>query len=76
MPNHEFMRELRRAVPWPKVPFGLPSPAWLARVGASLLRTDPDIALYGRYVASRRLAEEGFRFDFPTLPEALRDLYA
>lgn len=23
--NREFMRVLRRAVPWPKVPFGLPA---------------------------------------------------
>ena len=72
--NAEFMRELRRAV---GMPIGLPSPAWLVRIAAPLImRTDPELAIYGRYCVSRRLAEEGFEFLFPTLAEALRDLYA
>ncbi|MFM8290369.1 MAG: DUF1731 domain-containing protein [Planctomycetia bacterium] len=29
------------------------------------------MALYGRYVSSRRLREEGFSFAYPTLPAAL-----
>lgn len=70
--NAEFMRTLRRAVPWPKVPLGLPAFAWMVRIGAPLvLRTDPEIALYGRYVTSSRLAREGFTFTYPRLPEAL-----
>ena len=56
--NAEFMRELRKAV---GAPIGLPSPAFLVRIGAGLvLRTDPELALYGRYVVSRRLKEENF----------------
>ncbi len=71
--NAEFMRELRRAV---GMPIGLPSPAWLVRIAAPLLlRTDPELAIYGRYCVSRRLAEEGFEFRFPTLRDALQDLY-
>lgn len=70
--NAEFMRELRRAVPWPKLPLAVPALAWMVRIGAPLvLRTDPEIALYGRYVVSRRLAEEGFHFRHPRLPGAL-----
>lgn len=70
----EFMKELRRAI---GMPIGLPSPAWLVRIGVRfLLRTDPDLALYGRYVVSNRLHEEGFEFQFPHLSEALADLYA
>lgn len=70
--NAEFMRGLRQAVPWPKVPLALPAFAWMVRVGAPLLlRTDPELPLYGRYVVSRRLAEEGFAFRYPQLPEAL-----
>jgi NAD dependent epimerase/dehydratase family enzyme len=34
----------------------------------------PELALYGRYVVSQRLEDEGFEFGFPTLPEALKDL--
>lgn len=68
----EFMRELRRAV---GMPLGLPAPAWLVRLGAKwLLRTDPDLALYGRYVVSARLAAEGFEWQFPQLRAALEDL--
>lgn len=70
--QREFMRELRRAV---GVPIGLPATPWMVRLGAKwLLRTDPDLALYGRYVVSTRLKEEGFEFQFPHLREALHEL--
>lgn len=70
--NAEFMRELKKAV---SAPVGLPAPAFLVRIGAGLvLRTDPELALYGRYVVSRRLKEETFEFKFPMLGDALRDL--
>jgi uncharacterized protein (TIGR01777 family) len=72
--NREFMRELRAAV---RMPIGLPAAAWMVRLAAPLLlRTDPELALYGRYVVSRRLAREGFEFRFPHVREALRDLFA
>jgi hypothetical protein len=73
VPNAEFMRELRRAL---KVSVGLPAARWQVRLGAPLfLRTDPELALYGRYCVSRRLSEEGFHFEYPDLPGALRDLF-
>lgn len=72
--QREFMRELRRSL---RVPIGLPAPAWLVRLGAPLvLRTDPELAIYGRYVISRRLETEGFKFQFPRLREALESLAA
>jgi len=40
-----------------------------------LLRTDPELALYGRFVVSRRLEDEGFEFQQPKLREALQDLF-
>ena len=59
------------------MPIGLPTLEWMVRIGAPLiLRTDPELALYGRYVVSKRLAEEGFEFQFPKLESALRDLCA
>jgi uncharacterized protein (TIGR01777 family) len=68
----DFMRELRRAV---NMPLGLPSFSWMVRIAAPLLlRTDPELVLYGRYVISKRLEDEGFEFHFPQLREALRDL--
>ena len=75
--NSDFMRSLRRAVPGPKVPLALPAFAWMVRIGAPiLLRTDPEIALYGRYVKSSRLEREGFTFTYPRLPEALAACFA
>ncbi|TWT99651.1 Epimerase family protein [Botrimarina colliarenosi] len=69
----DFMRTLRRVV---KMPLGLPAYEWMVRIGAPLfLRTDPELVLYGRYVVSRRLAAEGFDFQFADLEPALRDLY-
>lgn len=71
--NREFMRELRRVL---RVPFGLPAASWMVRIGAPLImRTDPELALYGRYCVSRRLPEEGFAFAFQDVGSALRDLY-
>jgi hypothetical protein len=68
----EFMRELRRAV---GMPIGLPSFPWMVRFACRfLLRTDPDLALYGRYVVSERLEREGFEFHLPQLRAALQDL--
>lgn len=69
----EFMRTLRQVI---GMPIGLPAFQWMVRIGAPLfLRTDPDLALYGRYVVSKRLANDGFVFQFPELESALRDLY-
>jgi uncharacterized protein (TIGR01777 family) len=70
--QRDFMRQLRRTM---RVPIGLPAFVWMVRIGAPLfLRTDPDLALYGRYVVSQRLRDENFEFEFPHLDAALRDV--
>jgi uncharacterized protein len=67
-----FMRELRGVV---GMPVGLPAFSWMVRLGAPwLLRTDPELALYGRFVVSKRLEDERFEFQFPKLGDALADL--
>ncbi|MFT5127269.1 MAG: hypothetical protein ACI8W8_000870 [Rhodothermales bacterium] len=71
--NREFMGELRRAL---RVPIGLPAASWMVRLGAPLvMRTDPDLALAGRFCVSRRLAEAGFEFHFAEIADALADLF-
>lgn len=68
----DFMRALRKAM---RIPISLPATEWMVRIGAPLvLRTDPELALYGRYVVSTRLREEGFAFRFPSLPDALNEI--
>jgi uncharacterized protein (TIGR01777 family) len=71
--NAEFMYQLRKAI---GVPIGLPAMAWMVKIGAPwILKTDPELALYGRYCISKRLAEEGFEFKYPTVEVALHDIY-
>lgn len=70
--QREFMRTLRRVM---GMPIGLPSFARMVRIGAPLLmRTDPELALYGRYVVSKRLAEEGYSWRHAELAGALREV--
>lgn len=74
----EFMRELRRhAGGLGALGFGLPAFGWMVRIGAPLvMKTDPELALYGRFVRPRRLVDDGFEFEFGMLGPALADLYA
>jgi uncharacterized protein len=70
--QREFMKTLRRVA---GIPLGLPTFSWMVRIGAPLvMRTDPELALYGRNVVPKRLQDEGFEFHFPHLENALRDL--
>ena len=70
--NAEFMRELRRVL---RRPWSPPVPAWATAIGASLMRTEPSLALTGRRCRPKRFLESGFRFEFPELRGALDDLY-
>jgi len=70
--NKVFMKALRKAA---GVPIGLPAPEVMVRFGAhNVFRTDPELALYGRYVVPERLLAEGFTFKFPNLTPAFADL--
>lgn len=69
--NAEMMRILRRAV---GRRLGLPTPAPVLRLGAVLLRTDPDLGLTGRHATSRVLAEAEFEFHHPRMDGAITDL--
>lgn len=69
----EFMSELRRAV---HMPLGLPTSAWMIRLAAPIIRTDPELALLGRYCIPKRLINERFEFKFPTLKSAVGNLYS
>jgi uncharacterized protein (TIGR01777 family) len=71
LPNAEFMRELRRA--W-GVRLGLPAARWMVELGTWVMRTESELVLKSRRVVPGRLLESGFTFDFPTWPEAARDL--
>ncbi|MHC4976550.1 MAG: TIGR01777 family oxidoreductase [Planctomycetota bacterium] len=70
--NKELMRTLRKTK---RMPVGLPAFEWMVRIGAPLImRTDPELAIYGRYILPQRLLDENFKFNFPELDEALANL--
>ena len=73
VPQREFMRSLRKA--W-RVPVGLPATAWMAEIGAFVLRSDTELLLKSRRVVPRRLTETGFEFAYPHWPQAAAELVA
>ncbi|MGL5850947.1 MAG: epimerase, partial [Phycicoccus sp.] len=71
LPQRDLMRALRRS--WGRRP-GLPATAWMAEIGAWVLRTDTELLLKSRRVAPGRLLDAGFVFEHPRWPEAADDL--
>ena len=71
LPNAEFMGALREA--W-GISFGLPASRWMLEIGAVFMRTETELVLKSRRVVPALLEKSGFRFNFPTWPEAARDL--
>jgi uncharacterized protein (TIGR01777 family) len=70
--NRDFMHALRRAIGRPWSP---PAPALMVRLGCWLMRTEAELALWGRRCVPKRLADEGFDWAFPDLRAALESLY-
>lgn len=66
--NRELMRSVRRAY---RMPLGLPTPAWLLKVGAIVIRTETELVLKSRWVEPRKLLDAGFTYRYPTLDRAL-----
>jgi hypothetical protein len=69
--NAEFMRELRQELGRPWSP---PVPSPIVRLGAWMMRTDPELALLGRRCVPAKLLAAGMTFQFPSLGAALADL--
>lgn len=69
--NRELMAGLREA--WDR-PNGLPAPAVLIKLGALLLRTEPELVLASCRAVPGRLLEAGFQFEFPQWAQAAVDL--
>ena len=73
LPNAEFLRVLREA--WGQR-FGLPASAWMLELGARFLKTETELILKSRRVVPGVLLRHGMEFQYPTWPEAARDLVA
>lgn len=71
LPQKEFMRHLRKAL---HVTIGFPATAWMAEIGAFILRTDTELLLKSRRVQPGRLLKAGFQFKFPQWSLASQNL--
>jgi uncharacterized protein (TIGR01777 family) len=72
LPNRETMRLFREAC---GIPFGLPAMEWMLEVGAFFIRTEAELIIKSRRVVPGRLLASGFKFQFPDLRNALKNLY-
>ena len=66
--NQEMMCLVRRAY---GARFGIPTPAWLLRAGAVLIRTETELVLKSRWVQPQKLLDAGFVYSQPELGRAL-----
>jgi len=73
LPQREFMAAMRAA--W-GTRIGLPATAWMAALGAFVLRTETELVFKSRRVVPGRLLDAGFAFEFPGWPAAVADLVA
>lgn len=69
--NTTLMQLLRKNL---KVKFGLPSPTWLLKIGAVIIKTEPELILKSRWVVPERLLKAGFQFKFSNMNEALKNI--
>lgn len=69
--NKEFMAILRRTA---RHKFGLPAFTWMLKIGAGIIGTETELVLKSRWVVPSRLLSTGFKFSFPKLEDALKDI--
>jgi NAD dependent epimerase/dehydratase family enzyme len=66
-----MMRTVRRVL---GVPFGMPLPRWALEIGSAAIRTETELVLKSRWVLPERLLAAGYRFQYPDLEQALRQI--
>jgi uncharacterized protein (TIGR01777 family) len=71
--NEALMQSLRKAL---NIKLGLPSPEWLLKMGAVLIRTETELILKSRWVVPDRLLKSGYSFSYPLVHEALEEIVA
>ena len=69
--NKVFMKTLRNAIGYK---IGLPIPAWMLKFGATLIGTETELVLKSRWVLPTKIIESGFRFKYPLLQDAFKDI--
>lgn len=71
--NSEFMQQLRKTM---SIPFGLPIPTAVLKIGAKIIGTETELVLKSRNVIPDRLLKNGFKFEFDNLNKTFLNLIA
>ena len=69
--NQVLMKELRTIY---KMPFGLPIPSILLKIGAFFINTEAELVLKSRWVEPKTLIDNGYKFEFEHIEDAIIDL--
>jgi len=69
--NRELMKTLRQVM---NVKIGLPSPEWLLKMGAVIIRTEPELVLKSRWVIPEKLVTAGYKFKYPVIEGTLGNI--
>jgi uncharacterized protein (TIGR01777 family) len=69
--NKDFLQALRTSC---KIPFGLPAPSFIVKIGAIFIGTEAELVLSGRRVVSKVLEQKQIGFKYPKLSDALNNL--
>lgn len=71
--NKIFMETLRKAT---GTRIGLPAFKWMLKIGAVLIGTETELILKSRWVLPTKIMAAGFRFQYTSLPLAMKDIIA
>ncbi|WP_159476748.1 TIGR01777 family oxidoreductase [Chryseobacterium sp. 18068] len=69
--NEEFMRKLRKEM---KILFGLNAAVWQLEIASVFLKTETELLLKSRNVYPEKLMNNGFKFSYPDIETAFKNL--
>jgi uncharacterized protein len=69
--NTQLMQLFRKNM---NMPFGLPAPTWLLKIGAVIIKTETELILKSRWVIPQKLIDWGFTFTYTTVDDALKEI--
>ena len=69
--NADFMKKLRIAV---GQFVGISMPTFLLKIGSFIIRTETELVLKSRNVIPKKLTDNGFKFEFPSIDIAFKNL--
>jgi uncharacterized protein len=69
--NAELMQQLRKKL---NVNMAIPTPNFLLEIGTFFLRTESELVLKSRFVLPERATNEGFKFEYNTIEDALKNI--